>query len=256
MFTPIADAYKEVPEFGCLVLSTTRPWDVYSLPFFKEVGKLKRATKTSDMVIRFHCYEDTIGMHGFRILVTPMLWQMTVSHIPFNNPKLINVPAVLVATKLVIFRKSSAAGNFYNNLVDGSYKGHRVRNTGVASMQAIIQGKTPPFGPHWLLIHLISVLLILSPTLLNLGISSAEQLWMECSGVPDFGRLNLIMLRRVIPDFPKAFAGKTDWTSLPGRSVVSYMIRSWLHCPLELSCWLGLNNISVTPWQQKTMERT
>jgi hypothetical protein len=60
-FTPVADPYKKGPEFGSLVHCTTMACDAYMLPTIGEVGKLRRATKTSDILIRRHRYEETVG---------------------------------------------------------------------------------------------------------------------------------------------------------------------------------------------------
>jgi len=96
-----------------------------------------------------------------------------VSHIPFKNPKpIINITPIHVTSELVTFTKSSGAEQFYINLVDGSYKGHRERITGVASAQAKTMGKTKPFGPHWCSIRNISVALILGQALIDPEISS------------------------------------------------------------------------------------
>jgi hypothetical protein len=100
-----------------------------------------------------------------------------VSHILFKNPKpIINIPPMHVTTELVTFTKSSGAGKFYINFVDGSYKGLRERITGVASAQATTTGKTKPFGPRWRFICLISVALILGPASMDPEISSSKQL--------------------------------------------------------------------------------
>jgi hypothetical protein len=57
-----------------------------------------------------------------------------VSRIPFKNPKpIFNIPPMHVTTELLTFTKSSGAGQFYINLLDGSYKMLRDRITGVAS---------------------------------------------------------------------------------------------------------------------------
>jgi hypothetical protein len=46
-----------------------------------------------------------------------------VRHIRFKNPKpIINIPRMHLTTELVIFTKSSGAGQFYIPLVDGSDK--------------------------------------------------------------------------------------------------------------------------------------
>jgi len=98
-----------------------------------------------------------------------------VRHIPCKNPKpIINIPPMHVTTKLVTFMKSSGAGQFYINLVDGSYKALRERITGVASAQATMMGKTKPFGPRWQFIRLISIALILGPALMDPEISSSK----------------------------------------------------------------------------------
>jgi len=70
-----------------------------------------------------------------------MQWWMMVSHIPFNNPKpIINILPTQVTSVLVRFTKSSGAGLFCINLVDGSYKGLIEKIIGVSSMQATTMG--------------------------------------------------------------------------------------------------------------------
>jgi len=64
-FTPVADPYKKSPEFRSLVYCTTMPRDAYMLPIVDEVGTLGKATKTMDIVIRWHRYEWTIGIRAF-----------------------------------------------------------------------------------------------------------------------------------------------------------------------------------------------
>jgi hypothetical protein len=174
-FTPVADPYKKGPEFGSLVHCTTMAWDAYMLPIIGEVGKLRKAAQTSDILTRRHRYEETIGKRAFAVLCTLMLRRTMVSHIPFKNPKpIINIPPMHVTTELVTFTKSSGAGQFYINLVDGSYKGLRERITGVASAQATTMGKTKPFGPRWRFIRLISIALILGPASMDPEISSSK----------------------------------------------------------------------------------
>jgi len=188
------------------------------LPIIGEVGKLRKAAQTSDILIRRHRYEETIGKRAFAVLCTLMLWRTIVSHIPFKNPKpIINIPPMHVTTELVTFTKSSGAGQFYFNLGDSSYKGLRLRITGVASTQATTMGKTKHFDPHWRFIRLISVVLILGPALIDPEISSSKRLWTLPSGVADTGRPNLIMLRTVMSEFAKAFPGKTDRIPPPGK---------------------------------------
>jgi len=53
-FTPVADPNKKCPEFGLLVHCTTMAWDAYMIPLIGEVGKLRKAAETSDIVIRRH----------------------------------------------------------------------------------------------------------------------------------------------------------------------------------------------------------
>jgi hypothetical protein len=120
-FTLVADPYKKGPEFPSLVHCTTMAWNAYMLPIIGEVGKLRKAAQTWDILIRRHRYEETIGMRAFAVLCTLMLRRTKVSHIPFKNPKPINnIPPMHVTTELVTFRKSSRARQFYINLVDGS----------------------------------------------------------------------------------------------------------------------------------------
>jgi len=61
-FTSVGDSYKRSPDFGSLVHCTTMAWDAYMLPIIGEVGKLRNAMQTSNILIRWHCYEETIGM--------------------------------------------------------------------------------------------------------------------------------------------------------------------------------------------------
>jgi hypothetical protein len=209
--TPVADPYKNGPEFGLRVHCTTMAWDAYMLPIIGEVGKLRKAAQTSDILIRWHRYEETIEKRAFAILCTLMLWQTMVSHILFKNPKpIINIPPMHVTTELVTFTKFSGAGQFYINFVDGSYKGLRQRITGVASAQATMIGKTKPFGPRWRFNRHIAIALILGPASMDPGISSSNGIWTLPSRDADTGRPNLIMLRTVISEFAKAFPGKTD----------------------------------------------
>jgi len=171
--TPVADPSKKGPEFGSLVHCTTMAWDAYMLPIIGEVGKLGKATQTSDILIRQHRYEETIGKRAFAVLCTLMLRRTMVSHILLKNPKpIINIPPMHVTTELVTFTKSSGAVQFYINLVHGSYKGLGERITQVASAQATTMGKTKPFGPHWQFICRISVPHILGPASMDLEISS------------------------------------------------------------------------------------
>jgi len=69
-FTPVADLYRKGPEFGSLVHCTTMAWDAYMLPIIGEVGKLRKAAQTSDILIRRHRYEETIGKQAFAVLCT------------------------------------------------------------------------------------------------------------------------------------------------------------------------------------------
>jgi hypothetical protein len=97
-----------------------------------------------------------------------------VSHIPFKNSNpIINIPPMHDTTELLTFTKSSGPGQFYIHLVDGGYKGLRERITRAASAQAIMMGKTKPFGPHWRIIHLISIALNLGCASINPDISSS-----------------------------------------------------------------------------------
>jgi len=174
-FMQVADPYKKGPEFGSLVHCTTMAWDTYMLPLIGEVGKLKKATQTSDRLIGWHRYEETIGKRAFVVLCTLILWRTMVSHIPFKNPRpIINIPPMHLTTELVTFTKSSAAGHFCINLVDGSDKWLRERVTGVASMLATTMGNSKPFGSRWLFICLISVGLILGTSSMDPEISQSK----------------------------------------------------------------------------------
>ena len=136
----------------------------------------------------------------------------------FKNPQpIINIPAMPVTTEPVTFTKSSGAGQFYMDLVDGSYKGHRERITGVASMQATMMGKIKTFGPCWRFICLISRTLILGSASMDLEISSSKQLLKLPSRAADRGRPKQILLSTVISEFAKAFPGKLDQIPLPQK---------------------------------------
>jgi hypothetical protein len=109
-------------------------WDAYMLPVIGEVGKLRRAMQTSDILIRRHRYRETIGKQAFAVVCTLMLWRMLVSHIPLKNQNpTINIPPMHVITLLVTFPLSSGAGQFYINSVDVGYQWPRERISGVAS---------------------------------------------------------------------------------------------------------------------------
>jgi hypothetical protein len=183
-------------------------WDAYMLPIIGEVGKLRKAAQTSDILIRWHRYKETIGKQAFVVLCPLMLRQTMVSYIPFENPKpIINIRPMYGTTELVTFMKSSGAGHIYINSVDGSYKGLRERFTGVASTQATAIGKTNTFGSGWWFIYLISVAFNLGPASMDPDISSSKQLGSLTSGVAHMGRPNLMMLRTVISEFAvKAYA--------------------------------------------------
>jgi len=120
-FTPVADPFTKGPEFGSLVHCTTMASDAYMLRIIGEVGKLRKATQTSDILIRWHRYEETIGKRAVAVLCTLMLRRTMVSHIPFKIPKpIINIPPMHVTTKLVTFTKFSGAAQLYITLVDSS----------------------------------------------------------------------------------------------------------------------------------------
>jgi len=231
-FTPVADQYKKGPEFGSLVHCTTMAWDAYMLPIIGEVGKLRKAAQTSDILIRRHRYKETIGKPALAVLCAVMLGRTMVSHIPFKNPKpIINIPPMDVTTELVTFTKSSGAGQFYIHFVDGSYKGLRETITGVASAQATTMGKTKPFGPQWRFIGLISIAHILGPASMDAEISSSKRLWTLPPRVADTGRPNLIMLRTVISEFAKAFTGKADRIPLPEK------VKGMTYDQIEAALW-------------------
>jgi hypothetical protein len=123
-FTPVANLFKKGQEFRSLVHCTTMAWDAYMLPIIVKVRKLKKAIQASDILIRCHRYEETVGKRAFAVFCTVMLWQTMVSHIPFKNPKpIINIPPLCVTTEHVPFTKFSEAGQFPITLIDGSYKG-------------------------------------------------------------------------------------------------------------------------------------
>jgi len=207
-FTPVADPYKNGPEFESRVHCTTMAGDTYMLPLIGEEGKVRKATQTLDILIQQHRYEDTIGKRAFPGVCTLIPQQTMVSHILFKNPKPnINIPPMHVNTELETFTKSFGAGQFYIISVDGSNKGLRERITRVASAQATTTGKTKPFRPRWRLICLISITLILAPARMDLEITSSRWVWSVPSGVADTGRLKLIILRTNISEFAKAFPG-------------------------------------------------
>jgi len=59
-FTAVTNLYKTGPDFGTCIQCTTRTWNAYMLPRISEVGKLWRATQSSDIVIRQHHHGETI----------------------------------------------------------------------------------------------------------------------------------------------------------------------------------------------------
>jgi hypothetical protein len=50
------------------VLPISSTWDAYMLPIVGEVGKLRKAGQTSDILIRRHRYEETIVKRAFAVL--------------------------------------------------------------------------------------------------------------------------------------------------------------------------------------------
>jgi len=67
-FTQVADPYKKGPEFRSLVHCTPMTWVAYILPLIVGVGKLTRATQTSDIVIRQPHHNKTLGRLAFAVL--------------------------------------------------------------------------------------------------------------------------------------------------------------------------------------------
>ena len=59
-FMPVADSYKNRLEFRSLVRCTTMAGDAYDAHIGKVVI-LRRASQTSDIIIRWHKDEETIG---------------------------------------------------------------------------------------------------------------------------------------------------------------------------------------------------
>jgi hypothetical protein len=183
-FTPVTDSYQKGPEFSSLVHSTTIPWDAYMLPMAIEVGKLRNAMQTSEILIRWHCYTESIRTRALAGLCTLMLWRSMVSPIPFKNTMPVTkIPPIYVTTEYVTFTISYGTRQFYINSVDGSYNSLRDRITRVASAQASMMGKTQPFGTGWLFILLISVTLILVSASLDPEISSSQGLQSFLSGL-------------------------------------------------------------------------
>lgn len=163
-----------------------------------------------------------------------------VSHIPINNPKPINnIAPILVTTKFVTFMMSSWAGQFYNDLVDSRYMGHRKRITRVASVQATTMGKTMPFCPCWEFIWHVCDAIIVGPATKDVELSSSKQLWLLPSGEIDKGTLNQIMLRTIISEFGKNFPGKTDWIPLPEnvKSMMNDQIEAALRFWAPMLTW-------------------
>jgi hypothetical protein len=88
-------------------------WDAYMLPIIGNVEKLRNAAQTSDILIRWHRYEEIIEKQAFTVVCPLMLWRIMVSHIPFKSPKpIINIPSMHVTAELGTFTKSSGAGQF------------------------------------------------------------------------------------------------------------------------------------------------
>jgi hypothetical protein len=183
-FTPVTDSYKKGPELSSLVHSTTIPWDAYLLPMAVEVGKFRNAMQTSDILIRWHCYPETIRARALAGLCNLMLWRIMVNLIPFKNTiSVTKIPPIYVTTEYVTFTISYGTRQFYINSVDGSYDSLFERITRVASAQASMMGKTQPFGTGWLFILLISVTLILVSASLDPEISSSQGLQSFISGL-------------------------------------------------------------------------
>jgi len=55
-FTPVTDPYYKVPKFSSLDHCAKITSDGYMLPLTGDLGKLRRATETSDIAIRPHRY--------------------------------------------------------------------------------------------------------------------------------------------------------------------------------------------------------
>jgi hypothetical protein len=176
-FRPVADPYKKGPEFSSLVHCTTMPWDAYMLSISGEVGKLRNPMQTSDILIRWHCYTETIEKRAFAGLCTLMLWRTMVSQILFKNTMPVTkIPPIHVTTEHVTFPTSSGTRQFYIFSVDSSNNRLRERITGVASAQATTMGKMQPFGTGWWFIHLISITLVLGPASIDPEITSSNEL--------------------------------------------------------------------------------
>jgi len=86
-FTPVADPNKKGPEFRSLVHCTTMTWDAYMLAIVGKVGKYRKATQTSNILIRQHCYEETNGKRAFAVLCTLMLWWNNGEPYPIQEPR-------------------------------------------------------------------------------------------------------------------------------------------------------------------------
>jgi hypothetical protein len=167
--------------------------------------------QTSDILIRWHHYRETIGKQAFGVLFTLIVQHTMMSHVPFKNQKpIIDIAPTHVTTELVTFTTSTGAGQFYIDLVDGSYKVRRERITRIATTEARTMGKTTPFGIRWRFLRIISGVLILAPASMDPEISLSTQFWSLPFTVADRGKLNLTMLRMVISECAKASPGKTD----------------------------------------------
>jgi hypothetical protein len=60
-FMPVADPYMKGAEFGSLVHCTTMACNADMLPIIGDVGKLRKAAQTSDILIKWQRYKETSG---------------------------------------------------------------------------------------------------------------------------------------------------------------------------------------------------
>lgn len=147
-----------------------------------------------------------------------------MSHVWFQNPKpIINISPVHSTSDLVLFKKSIRHGQNSIQLVNSSYNSLSERFRGIVYMQATTMGQRKPFGPCWLSIHLITIVMILHASWMDSERYPSKQLWKLLFRVADTGRQILIMLRMVISNYAKAF----PWESVqihPLEKIIGIML--------------------------------